>query len=39
MKKVSELNIYGYYEALNNFIEQYGYLRNIFWIHKLDENI
>lgn len=32
-------NIYEYYEALNNFIAQYSYIRNIIWVHKLDENI
>ncbi len=31
-------NIYEYYDALNSFMEQYGYLRNIFWVYKLDEN-
>ncbi len=31
--------VYDYYEALNNLIKQYAYIRGLFWTEKLDENI
>lgn len=38
-KKLNMLvNIRGYYDALNRFIELYSYTRNLFWIEKLSEN-